>query len=154
MKKSAENEKISWFYDRFGMCMSRAFQRGIARLCSIKNKKRLKKYSVCICCIRLKVQKHTRVKNWNSGPRCPKILFFTILESGTKVEQVLFTKNWCQLFVYIFDLCQPHLTENRVKKSGIEKFAPGGFSQNLFTKYLLVRPLIWGITHQDIPNFR
>ena len=53
MKKSAENEKISWFYDRFGMCMSRAFQRGIARLCSIKNKKRLKKYSVCICCIRL-----------------------------------------------------------------------------------------------------
>ena len=37
VKKSAENEKISWFYDRFGMCTSRAFQRGIAGLCSVKN---------------------------------------------------------------------------------------------------------------------
>ena len=53
----------------------------------------------------LSPETHTS-KNWNSGPRCPKILFFTILESGNKVEQVLFTKNWCQLFVYIFDSCQ------------------------------------------------
>ena len=53
MKKSAKNWEISWFYHRFVMSLSRAFQRGITRLCSIKNKKRLKKYSVCICCIRL-----------------------------------------------------------------------------------------------------
>ena len=82
------------------------------------------------------------MKNWISASRCPKILFFTILEFWDDVEQVLITKNWCQLFVYIFDSCQTTPIENRGIKSGIARFAPGGFSQNLFTKYLLVRPLI------------
>ena len=33
------------------------------------------------------------MKNWISASRCPKILFFTILEFWDDVEQVLITKN-------------------------------------------------------------